>query len=215
MTYLQLVNKVLTKLRETEVSDVHESTYSKLIGEFVNEAKEEVEDSWDWTMLRQDISITTAASTTEYTITGMGERFDILQALNITRDSVMSRTGYAYIKRQLLLGTQSESSPSHYNIFGVDSAGDPKVTVYPTPNAVETLTFNAVVRQVALSDDADILLIPSSPVILGAYYRAVKERGEDSGDNSSQAAADYAKVWTSALARDVAQAEEETEWQVS
>jgi len=65
-----------------------------------------------------------------------------------------------------------------------------------------------------LSDDADGLRIPSSPVILGAYYRAVKERGEDSGDNSSQAAADYAKVWNSALARDVAQAEEETEWQV-
>lgn len=215
MTYIELVNKVLKKLRETEVSAVTESTYSKLIGEFVNEAKEEVEDSWDWSALRQDVTITTSAATSRYVVTGLGQRFDILQALNITQDGLISRVPYAWIRRQLLLGTVAEGNVGYYNVNGVDSNDDPYIDVYPVPNSVETLTFNAVVRQAELATDTTELLIPDSPVILGAYYRAVKERGEDQGDGSGQAAADYAKVWNAAIARDVALQEEETEWQVS
>ena len=39
MTYLELVNDVLIRLRETTVSTVSETTYSALIGKFVNDAK--------------------------------------------------------------------------------------------------------------------------------------------------------------------------------
>jgi hypothetical protein len=39
MTYLQLVNKVLTRLRENTVDTVGQSTYSALVGELVNDAK--------------------------------------------------------------------------------------------------------------------------------------------------------------------------------
>ena len=35
MTYLQLVNSVLRRLREDEVTTVAQNSYSKLIGEFV------------------------------------------------------------------------------------------------------------------------------------------------------------------------------------
>ena len=43
MTYLDLVNNVLRRLREDEVSSVSESSYSKLVGDFVNDAKQFVE----------------------------------------------------------------------------------------------------------------------------------------------------------------------------
>lgn len=43
MTFLQLVNKVLVRLREDTVSSVDENSYSQLIGEFVNDAVKEVE----------------------------------------------------------------------------------------------------------------------------------------------------------------------------
>ena len=204
---------MLRKLRETEVSSVSESTYSKLIGEFINESKEEVEDSWDWSHLREDIDITTQVGVSKYTATGLGDRFDILQVLNIPRDSIVRRTSYSWMKRQLLLGNSSQSSPIYYNVHGTDGT-DPLVDMFPVPNSVETITFNVVRRQDDLVSDTTELLIPNSAVVLGAYYRAVKERGEDQGDGSGQAAADYAKVWNSAIARDVALQEEETEWQV-
>ena len=40
MTYLQLVNSVLRRLRENEVDTVAETSYSALIGDFVNDAKQ-------------------------------------------------------------------------------------------------------------------------------------------------------------------------------
>ena len=39
MTYLNLVNNVLRRLREEEVSSVQDSTYAKMVGDFVNDAK--------------------------------------------------------------------------------------------------------------------------------------------------------------------------------
>ena len=38
-TYLQLVNDVLTRLRETTVANVSDSDYSALVGKLVNDAK--------------------------------------------------------------------------------------------------------------------------------------------------------------------------------
>ena len=47
MNYLSLVNSVLRRLRETEVSSVADNAYSKLIGDFVNDAKRQVEDAYN------------------------------------------------------------------------------------------------------------------------------------------------------------------------
>ena len=39
MTYLNLVNNVLRRMREEEVASVSSNTYSKMVGDFVNDAK--------------------------------------------------------------------------------------------------------------------------------------------------------------------------------
>ncbi len=58
MTYLQLVNDVLIRLRETQVSTVTQTAYSTLIGKFVNDAKRQIEDSYTWNVLAQTVTIT-------------------------------------------------------------------------------------------------------------------------------------------------------------
>ena len=64
MTYLQLVQSVLRRLREDDtITSVSDNSYSKLIGEFVNDAKRIVEDSWDWSSLRTTFTINTVANT--------------------------------------------------------------------------------------------------------------------------------------------------------
>ena len=60
MTYLQLVNNVLRRMREEEVPSVDSSTYSKMIGDFVNDAKKLIETSWDWSALRTTVVFTTS-----------------------------------------------------------------------------------------------------------------------------------------------------------
>ena len=57
MTYLELVNGVLRRLRENQVETVAETSYSVLIGDFVNDAKQLVEDSHSWSALRTAIEI--------------------------------------------------------------------------------------------------------------------------------------------------------------
>ena len=52
MTYLELGNKEMRRLRESEVDTVqgtgNSNSYARLIGDFVNEAKSQVEVAWDW-----------------------------------------------------------------------------------------------------------------------------------------------------------------------
>ena len=73
MTFLQLVNKVLVRLREDTVSSVDENSYSQLIGEFVNDAVKEVEAAWKWSALRETLSATTQDGVFSYVLTGSGD----------------------------------------------------------------------------------------------------------------------------------------------
>ena len=84
MTYLQLVNSVLRRLREDEVTSVSQNSYSKLIGEFVNDAKRTVEDSYDWTALRTTLTVTTDDTTFNYVLTGSQNRMKLLDVINDT-----------------------------------------------------------------------------------------------------------------------------------
>ena len=62
MTYLEMVNNILKRLRERQVSSVNENTYSALIGVLINDAKREVENAWDWSALRTSFAATTSAN---------------------------------------------------------------------------------------------------------------------------------------------------------
>ena len=84
MTYLNLVNNVLRRLREEEVTSVAQTTYSKLVGDFVNDAKKAVEDAWDWSSLRTTLTISTTANVFNYVMTGAGNQLKVLHAYNDT-----------------------------------------------------------------------------------------------------------------------------------
>ena len=71
-TFLTLTNDVLSRLRESSVTAVSANDYSTLVGKFVNEAKREVEDAWNWNRLRTTITVNTVADSYNYTLTGGG-----------------------------------------------------------------------------------------------------------------------------------------------
>jgi hypothetical protein len=72
-TYLDCVNKVLVNLRETAgQTAVNATAYTTLIGEFVNQAKETVEDSWQWSSLNSEVQFTTVLSQTKYFLDNAG-----------------------------------------------------------------------------------------------------------------------------------------------
>ena len=74
MTFLELVNEVLARLRENSVSTVTQTSYSTLIGHYINDTKRQVEDAWDWEALSITIPVSVVAGTTTYVVTGLGTR---------------------------------------------------------------------------------------------------------------------------------------------
>ena len=201
-TYLQLVNDVLIRLRETEVNSVQDNLYSKLIGKLINDSKRRVENAFDWNALGSIITVTTVSGTTNYSIVGSGSRFRTLQVLNTTNKYQLINAPVNQIDRDLLISTVTNTEPTYYAFNGVDSSGDTKVDLYPTPNGTYTIKFSLIVPQVDLSADADILTIPSDAVIQGAYAVAVAERGEDNGLASSEAALIYRSILADAIAQE-------------
>lgn len=74
-SYLQLVNDVLVRMRETPVSSVQQSSYSALIGALVNDAKREVEDSWQWSSLLDYLTFNCIAGISSYETNTMLTRY--------------------------------------------------------------------------------------------------------------------------------------------
>lgn len=186
MTYLEMINDVLTRLRETTVSTNNETTYSSLIGKFVNDAKRQVEDAFNWNVLDQDITINTVSGTYQYALTGSGAKFQLQDAINITSNVTLQNIPFVVMNRRQNFATPISGIPSEFCFEGF-SNGDAKVTLYPRPDNVYNLKFTLTIPQAALSSDSTSVLVPDVLVVQNAYARALAERGEDGGLSSSEA----------------------------
>ena len=181
MTYLEIVNSVLRRLRENEVSSINETPYSRMIGEFVNDVKTEIEDAWNWDSLRTTLTASTTASLFNYVLEGAGTRFRILNVVNDTQDTKVQYRDGEWFDRVFATQPVQEGAPMYYNLNGVDSDGNAQVDLYPIPDGVYTLYFNIVQPQPELVNSADVPLVDSKAIIFGAVARAVEERGDDGG----------------------------------
>ena len=186
-TYLQAVNDVLVRLREAEVSTVSETSYSALIGKFVNDAKRQVEDAYEWNVLGTTVTITTTSGTYSYSMTGAGQKFRVQDAINSTSKISIVNIPFVTMNRYLNFGTPSNSIPMYYTFDGVDSNYDTKVTLFPIPDGVYSIPFSLIIPQAVLSSDSTVIGVPAELIVQSAYARALVERGEDGGLSSSEA----------------------------
>jgi hypothetical protein len=187
MTYLELVNDVLVRLREEQVSTVNETSYSSLIGKFVNDAKRQIEDAYAWNVLGQTVTITTTAGTYIYSLTGAGQKFQVMDVINVTSNVGMRNISFVEMNRFQNLVPAISGIPEYYSFDGVDGNGDTKVLLYARPDNVYVLPFSLTVPQATLSSDNTLVKVPDVLVVQNAYSRALVERGEDGGLNSSEA----------------------------
>jgi len=187
MTFLQLVNNVLIRLRENEVASNNETAYSSLIGLFVNDAKRQIEDAFSWNVLGQTVTITTTAGTYIYSMTGAGQKFQVMDALNTTANVGLKNISFVQMNRFQNLVPAISGIPEYYAFDGVDGNGDTKVVLYARPDGVYNIPFALTVPQATLSSDNTNVLVPDVLVVQNAYARALVERGEDGGLNSSEA----------------------------
>lgn len=162
MTYLDIVNNILRRLRERAVSTVDETAYSTLIGILVNDAKSEVENAWNWSALRQTLTLTTSANIFNYELNGTQNNFSVMDVVNEDGNFFMEYRTQHDFNQFYLNQTPQTGNPRYYNFNGVSSDGDTLVDLYPKPNNEYTIYFNIVQRTANLTSDTDTVLIPSN-----------------------------------------------------
>ena len=204
MTFLQAINAVIRRLREDEVVSTNSTDYSKLIGDFVNQALHDCEHAWDWNCLQETITITTAASDDLYDFHNADSK--ILYAINETKSWVMRVIPDEFQYRLDYLDTPISDSPYYYTFRGKN--GDySQLKVYPVPTGVESLRFLTVKytpeKSLDGTSDTDAITIPSLPVVLSAYAKAVSERGEDGGIGYNEAMSDADRALADAISLDM------------
>jgi hypothetical protein len=212
MNYISLVNSVLRRLRETEVSSVSDNAYSKLIGDFVNDAKRNVEDAYNWNSLSDTLTAVTANGIFNYVLVGSGQRFRVIDVLNDSSDVVVRNASTRWMNQQFLLNPTQAGTPQYYNFNGTDANGDTQVDLFPIPNGVYNIRFNVILPQPLLEADSDNLLVPYEPVIFLAYAKALAERGEDGGLLSSEAYGLYKTSLADAISLEAGRYFEEETW---
>ena len=219
MTYRELINEVLIRLREETISSdwsgaINDSTtvsdYHKVIGALVNDAKRSIESYHDWMTLRETADIATVDGTKNYSLSS-GQEFKVIDVVNNATGNQLVQVSKAYLNRTRY-PTDPTGEPHYYGFNGADSSNNLKVDLSPVPTEVQTISFDIVKYQDVLTSASTVLKIPSKPVILGAFARAVSERGEDGGTQSSLAAQEAGAAISQAVIMDSGNAQYETDW---
>ena len=209
MTYLNLMNSVLRRLREEETTSVTSTTYNKMVGDFINDAKTLVGQAADWSALRETLTISTTASDNTYSLTGGGDNVKVMSMLNDTQNCFMEYQTKDWFNDALYISNASEGAPKYFTYNGLDGNGDTQILVGPTPDGVYSIRVDLVKRQADLSANTDSLLIPAQPVIHLAVALLARERGETGGTSTAEYFAIADKFLSDAIAIDAVKHPEE------
>ena len=219
MTFREAINEVLIRLREDTIAlnwsdDINDSStvsaYQKVIGSLVNDTKRSIESYHDWLVLRETADIATVASTKNYSLSS-GQEFKILDVVNNSTGTQLIQVSKAYLNN-IKYPTDPTGEPLYYGFNGADATNNLKVDLSPIPTAAQTISFDIIKYQDELTEATTVIKIPTKPLILGAWARAIAERGEDGGTQSSIAAQEASNSLSQAIMIDSGKIQYESDW---
>lgn len=178
MTFLDTVNSVLRRMRKTEVTTVSSTKYSKMVGDYVNDAKQFVELAWDWSQLRQFVTETTTSPIV--LISDWTENTE-LESIQVG-DVYLERVPIQWINDQ----DPKVGAPQYYAFNSSPNDGSASITLYPTPSGSTTVKIWLVQRDQFLTADEDVIRVPHMPVIHLAVAMLARERGETGGTSVAE-----------------------------
>jgi len=182
----------------------------EMVKDYVNDGKRLVEEAHNWNMLRDYWTVTTEAGNSFVSITGAGRTPVLFDVYNVTGGPLQQATNrqIAYLKSQ----SGTENIPYYYAVSGIDGNGDVKLLLHPTPDTEYTLTTEGFRKQADLSQDDDVLLVSSQPVVYYALALALRERGEVGGQTAAEVFGMAKQYLSDAIAIDAALNQYEYDW---
>ena len=222
MTFRELINEVLIRLREDTIAtdwsgNINDSTtvtdYQKVIGSLINDSKRNIESYHDWLVLRETVDVATVSGTRNYNLSS-GQEIKIIDVINQATGINLVQVSRQYIN-STLYPSENSGEPLYYAFNGSDSSNNLKVDLEPKPNSVQTISFDIVKYQDELKTASTTIKIPEKPVVLGAWARAIAERGEDGGSQTSVVAQETSESLNQAIMLDSGNTQYESDWYVN
>jgi len=222
MTFRELINEVLIRLREDTIAtdwsgNINDSTtitdYQKVIGSLINDSKSNIEAYHDWLVLRETVDVSTVVDTRNYNLSS-GQEIKVIDVMNQDQGTHLNQ-----VSRQTMntyrYPTEQSGDPVYYAFNGVDSSNNLKIDLEPKPNKAQTISFDIVKYQDPLKLAATVIKIPEKAVILGAWMRAVSERGEDGGTQTSVITMEYKEMLNQSIMLDSGNTQYESDWYIA
>ena len=219
MTYLELVNAVLVRLREKKTAVVDTNPFLAVIGAMVNDAKDSVEDAWNWSQLRMTSNVTVPLGATSFIVPDSADNtYQVNSILN-------GQEGYylRYVVQPWLRAKYRNSAnvpvapnPPYYWTWGSDdeASGNKTIQILQPSNDTYNFLIDHTKHQPTLVLPTDRLKVPSQPVIQLATALASRERGEIGGTPTSELFAMADRYLSDAIAYDTAKFANEMDWYV-
>lgn len=207
MNQLQIVNSVLRRLREDQAPSVGDTEYHKLVGAFVNDAKNDLEDMWFWTVNETEIdtSVLGDSSTRSYDLTETNDRSFLIRRhrdqLPLAFDITDDKYSLCDIPLREVREFQNSSSASNQTVsrpvyFALKPDSDGRgwsIELKQASSVARTWRTYWYAPQADLSldgsDDTTEILLPARPIMLLALYYAQYERGEAQPGGKEEATA--------------------------
>lgn len=199
-TQLSIVNRLLVRLRESTVSSIALSDYAALLASFINEAKEDIEDMWFWTVNETEIDTSILSDgTREYDLTTTTDRSFLVRNLDdnipmmfdITagEEGQMEDIPLKELRkwRNTFKGTPEDlPEPRQFAIKPDADGRGYSIELKQGSTTARTWRSYWYAPQATLAvdgtDDTTEIILPERPIYLAALTYALNERGEEMGE---------------------------------
>ena len=213
MTYLQMVNGVLTRLREDNVTTVdgNDDVVVLLVKDFINDAKRQIENAHTWTALATEWDFTTVASDPHVVLTNSATSC-IIDYIYDDNGVELNQADRAYVRKQSKQAGSTTNTPRVFCIDSTDANGDLKLKLFPTPKEAEDYTVYGFKGSDDLVADQDTCRIAPLAIVYMATAMAARERGEVGGQTPNELLALAKEYLLSAIAQDATNSDLENIW---
>lgn len=227
MNYLDLINAVLVRLRENKASaaTLDSNPFFAVIGATVNDAKEIVEDSWDWSGLRGcDETFVVQGQSIIQLPNSADSHYRLREVQNLTSGTFLKQVTPAQGAQRYAdeltnpIGQQDPLEYFHCNDYWNPSDdadllnGTKQIRLMAPSTATFTIGLVRIAHQPLLTNWDQKIRVPSAPVYTLATALASRERGDIGGAPTGELFALAQKSLSDAIAIDSARYPEELIW---
>lgn len=231
MTILQIINRVLRRLREDAVVTLNETDYSVMLTEMLHDIHQQCLDH-NWSSMEHviDVPVDAAQRTLDLSrleadggdIAAGGRALKTSSMLQFDADGraqawlfdssseddgeIMVQVDTPTMERLYQQDRdQTNEDPLYFALSNHPDRDGLQMTLYPAPTAARHIRMRFWTPEDDIDIDTDVartLLVPSRPLVLGTIYLALNERGEELGEPGHVAERRYIDALGSAIEAD-------------